>query len=147
MFCVHCVWCCCVCHHPDDEKPMITNVTISNVSWESFLLSWSAEDGAFEAFLTEVTDAEMGAECQNHTMPADARSLAVSGLAPSTWYRVGLYGVYRGVVLDPVFAETITGNTGVNTGASLCPLIPHFSAALIFAFPAEFQTKMLLNSK
>lgn len=121
---------------------MITNVAISNVSWESFLLSWSAEDGAFEAFLIEVVDAEMGVECQNHTMPADARSLTISGLVPSTWYRVILYGVYRGVVLDPVFAETITGNNVVNTGASLCPLVPNFSAALIFSFPAEFQTKM-----
>ncbi|XP_069022123.1 LOW QUALITY PROTEIN: tenascin-like [Embiotoca jacksoni] len=94
--------------HPQEKKPEVTNVTISDVSWDSFLLSWSAEDGAFEAFLVEVTDAETGAEWQNHTAPADARGLAVSGLSPATWYRANLYGVHRGAVLDPVFAETIT---------------------------------------
>uniref|UniRef100_A0A3B4TSK7 Tenascin Cb n=1 Tax=Seriola dumerili TaxID=41447 RepID=A0A3B4TSK7_SERDU len=92
----------------EEEKPVVTNVTISDVSWDSFLLSWSAEDGAFETFLIEVTDAETGAEWQNHTVPADARSLAISGLSPTTWYRANLYGVHRGALLDPVFADTIT---------------------------------------
>ncbi|XP_031733206.1 tenascin isoform X3 [Anarrhichthys ocellatus] len=92
----------------EEEKPVVTNVTVSDVSWDSFLLSWSAEDGAFEAFLIEVTDAETGAEWQNHTVPADARSLAISGLSSITWYRANLYGVYRGALLDPVFADTIT---------------------------------------
>ncbi|XP_029365742.1 tenascin isoform X2 [Echeneis naucrates] len=92
----------------EEEKPVVTNVTISDVSWDSFLLSWTAEDGAFEAFLVEVTDAETGAEWQNHTVLADARSLTISGLSPTTWYRANLYGVYRGVLLDPVYADTIT---------------------------------------
>uniref|UniRef100_A0A3Q3E2L5 Tenascin C n=1 Tax=Labrus bergylta TaxID=56723 RepID=A0A3Q3E2L5_9LABR len=92
----------------EEEKPVVTNVTISDVSWDSFLLSWSAEDGAFQAFMIEVTDAETGAEWQNHTVPADARSLAVSGLTPTTWYRANLYGQFRGALLDPVFADTIT---------------------------------------
>ncbi|XP_070819735.1 tenascin isoform X2 [Chaetodon trifascialis] len=92
----------------EEEKPVVTNVTINDVSWDSFLLSWSAEDGAFQAFLIEVTDAETGAAWQNHTVPADARSLAISGLSPITWYRANLYGLYRGILLDPVFADTIT---------------------------------------
>uniref|UniRef100_A0A672Z569 Tenascin-like n=1 Tax=Sphaeramia orbicularis TaxID=375764 RepID=A0A672Z569_9TELE len=106
--------CCCVCRHPEEEKPVVTNVTVSDVSWDSFLLSWSADNGAFEGFLIEVTDAETGAEWQNHTVAADARSLAISGLNPSTWYRANLYGVYRGAILDPVFADTITGINAVN---------------------------------
>uniref|UniRef100_A0A665UYC3 Tenascin C n=1 Tax=Echeneis naucrates TaxID=173247 RepID=A0A665UYC3_ECHNA len=108
----------------EEEKPVVTNVTISDVSWDSFLLSWTAEDGAFEAFLVEVTDAETGAEWQNHTVLADARSLTISGLSPTTWYRANLYGVYRGVLLDPVYADTITGINAVNTRTSLFPLLP-----------------------
>lgn len=108
---------------------MVTNVTISDVSWDSFLLSWSAEDGKLEAFLIEITDAETGAEWQNHTVPADARSLAISGLSSSTWYRANLYGVYRGALLDPVFADTITGINAVNAGALLFPFLPSSSAA------------------
>ncbi|XP_071757064.1 tenascin [Centroberyx gerrardi] len=92
----------------EEEKPVVTNVTVSDVSWDSFLLSWLADDAAFEAFLVEVTDAETGAEWQNHTVPADARSLVISGLSPSTWYRANLYGVHRGALLEPVYADTIT---------------------------------------
>lgn len=107
---------------------MVTNVTASDVSWDSFLLSWSAEDGAFDAFVIEITDAETGTEWQNHTVPAAARSLTISGLYPTTWYRASLYGVYRGVPLDPVIAETITGINAINSGASHFPLIPSSSA-------------------
>ncbi|KAM9743868.1 tenascin isoform 1-T3 [Menidia menidia] len=92
----------------EETKPVVTNVTVSEVTWESFLLSWSAEEGAFEAFLVEVTDAETGAEWQNHTAPAHARSLAVSGLSPATWYRANVYGLYSWALSDPVFADTIT---------------------------------------
>lgn len=105
---------------------MVTNVTVSDVSWDSFLLSWSTEDGAYQAFLIEVTDAETGSEWQNHTVPADARSLAISGLSPATWYRVKLYGLYRGALLDPVFADTITGINAVNVGPSLLSLLSLF---------------------
>lgn len=105
---------------------MVTNVTVSNVSWDSFLLSWSAEDGGFQAFLIEVTDAETGSEWQNHTVPTDARSLAISDLSPATWYRVTLYGLYRGALLDPVFADTITGINAVNAKAFLFPSLPSF---------------------
>uniref|UniRef100_A0A7N8XUN6 Tenascin C n=1 Tax=Mastacembelus armatus TaxID=205130 RepID=A0A7N8XUN6_9TELE len=98
----------CVCHHPEEEKPVVNNLTVSDVSWDSFLLSWSADNGVFDAFLIEVTDAEMGAEWQNHTLPADARSLTIYGLSPTTWYRTNLYGMYRGALLGPVGADTIT---------------------------------------
>lgn len=106
---------------------MVTNITVSNVSWDSFLLSWSAEDGGFHAFLIEVTDAETGFEWQNHTVPSDARSLAISDLSPTTWYRVTLYGLYKGTLLGPVYADTITGINTVNAKAFLFPLLPFFS--------------------
>lgn len=108
---------------------MVTNVTISDVSWDSFLLSWSADEGAFQAFLIEVTDAETGAEWQNHTVSADARSLAISGLSSTTWYRANLYGLYRGAILDPVFADTITGINTIKARTSLFALLPSSSSA------------------
>lgn len=108
---------------------MVTNVTISEVSWDSFILSWSADDGAFEAFVIEVYDAESGIEWHNHTLAADARSFFLSNLMPNTWYRANLYGKYRGTLLDPVFADTITGINAVNAGASLFPFLPSSSAA------------------
>lgn len=96
-------------HNPEEEKPVVNHFTISDVSWDSFQLSWSAKEGAFQAFLIKVTDAEMDSDVQNHTVPADAQSLAISDLSATTWYRVNLYGLYRGALLGPVYADTITG--------------------------------------
>uniref|UniRef100_A0A674P506 Tenascin Cb n=1 Tax=Takifugu rubripes TaxID=31033 RepID=A0A674P506_TAKRU len=96
-------------HNPEEEKPVVTHFTISDVSWDSFHLSWSTKDGAFQAFLIKVTDAETSSDVQNHTLPAAAQSLAISDLSATTWYRVNLYGLYRGALLAPVYADTITG--------------------------------------
>ncbi|CAL8248379.1 unnamed protein product [Merluccius merluccius] len=92
----------------EEEKPVVTDVAVSEVTWDGFTLSWRANDGAFEGFLVEVTDAETGAEWHNHTAAGDDRSLAVAGLSPATWYRASVYGVYRGALMEPVHADTIT---------------------------------------
>lgn len=96
-------------HNPEEEKPVVTSFTISDVSWDSFQLSWWATDGAFQAFLLKVTDAETGSDVQNHTVAADAQSFIISDLSATTWYRVSLYGLHRGALLGPVTADTITG--------------------------------------
>uniref|UniRef100_H3CZ25 Tenascin Cb n=1 Tax=Tetraodon nigroviridis TaxID=99883 RepID=H3CZ25_TETNG len=92
----------------EEEKPLVTSFTISDVSWDSLQLSWEAPDGAFQAFLVKVTDAETGSEVQNHSVVAGARSFAISDLSATTWYRVSLYGLHRGALLGPVTADTIT---------------------------------------
>lgn len=118
--------CRCPCHDPEEEKPVVANFTVSDVSWDSFLLSWSADNGVFQAFLITVFDAETGSAWQNHTVSGDAQSLAISGLLPTTWYRVSLHGLYRGTLSDPVIADTITGTTSV-TGVQLSLLLGFFS--------------------
>lgn len=110
--------CQCAYHDPEEEMPVVANITVSDVSWDSFLLSWSADTGVFQAFLIKVIDAETGSAWQNHTVPGDAQSLAISGLLPTTWYRVSVHGLYRGTLSDPVFADTITGTTS-KTGVPL----------------------------
>ncbi|XP_077377648.1 tenascin isoform X1 [Festucalex cinctus] len=130
-----------------EEKPMVTNVTVSDVSWDSFLLSWSAVEGAFEAFLVEVTDAETGAEWQNHTAPADARSIVVSGLTPATWYRVNLYGVHRGLVLDPVFADTITETEPQVQALLLSDITPESFRLVWTAEEDAFDTFVIMVSQ
>lgn len=126
--------CQCAYHDPEEEKPVVTNITVSDVSWDSFLLSWSADNGVFQAFLITVIDAETGSAGQNHTVSGDAQSLAISGLLPTTWYRVSLHGLYKGTLSDPVFADTITGTTSV-TGVQL-------SLSLLFRFPVSPGTEI-----
>uniref|UniRef100_A0A8C2K943 Tenascin C n=1 Tax=Cyprinus carpio TaxID=7962 RepID=A0A8C2K943_CYPCA len=93
----------------DEEKPQVGNITISDVSWESFSVSWELDRGEVEGFLVEVSDPDGLSDGQNHTLSSQEFSLAVTDLSPSTFYRVTLYGLYKGELLDPVFAEVITG--------------------------------------
>ncbi|XP_043096130.1 tenascin isoform X1 [Puntigrus tetrazona] len=92
----------------DEEKPQVGNITISDVSWDSFSVSWELDRGEVEGFLVEVSDPDGLSDGQNHTLSSQEFSLAVSDLSPSTFYRVTLYGLYKGELLDPVFAEAIT---------------------------------------
>nr|AAI63556.1 Tnc protein [Danio rerio] len=92
----------------DEEKPQVGNITISDVSWDSFSMSWDLDRGEVEGFLIEVSDPDGLSDGQNHTLSGQEFSLAVTDLSPSTFYRVTLYGLYKGELLDPVFAEAIT---------------------------------------
>ncbi|XP_041727048.1 tenascin isoform X1 [Coregonus clupeaformis] len=92
----------------EEEKPVLGKLTVSDVSWDSFLVSWVTEEGAFDGFVVEVTDAEAGVDWQNHTLQDAAQSLGIVGLSPATWYNVSLYGLFKGALLGPVYADTIT---------------------------------------
>uniref|UniRef100_A0AAY4EAD1 Tenascin C n=1 Tax=Denticeps clupeoides TaxID=299321 RepID=A0AAY4EAD1_9TELE len=90
------------------ESPTMGSLTVSDVSWDSFNVSWTVEEDDFESFVIEVENAEGGPERQNLSLSGDALSLFMSGLSPSTTYLISLYGVYRGSVLGPLFAEATT---------------------------------------
>uniref|UniRef100_A0A672HVD5 Zmp:0000000846 n=1 Tax=Salarias fasciatus TaxID=181472 RepID=A0A672HVD5_SALFA len=89
--------------------PRVVNLTISDITWDSFTASWSPSGGEFETFVIEVTNLENLAESQNLTLSGDALSLGISGLNPNTSYMVGLYGMYEGSILEPVYSEGTTG--------------------------------------
>uniref|UniRef100_A0A8C1IWF1 Tenascin C n=1 Tax=Cyprinus carpio TaxID=7962 RepID=A0A8C1IWF1_CYPCA len=110
----------------DEEKPQVGNITISDVSWESFSVSWELDRGEVEGFLVEVSDPDGLSDGQNHTLSSQEFSLAVTDLSPSTFYRVTLYGLYKGELLDPVFAEVITG---INS----CPIFDQLGFLFYFS--------------
>ncbi|XP_022052938.2 tenascin isoform X3 [Acanthochromis polyacanthus] len=89
-------------------NPMVVNLTISDNTWDSFTASWSPSGGEFDSFVIEVTNLDNFAESQNLTLSGDALSLGISGLNPNTSYMVGLYGMYQGSFLEPVYTEATT---------------------------------------
>ncbi|XP_064210491.1 tenascin isoform X1 [Anguilla rostrata] len=92
----------------EEEKPSMGSLKVSDVSWDSFRLSWNPAEGAFEGFLIEVADSKGGTDGQNHTLPGNTQTLGITNLAPSTTYMITLYGVSRGTLLEPVFAVATT---------------------------------------
>ncbi|XP_023276981.1 tenascin-like isoform X4 [Seriola lalandi dorsalis] len=92
----------------EELKPMVVNLTISDFTWDGFTASWSPSGGEFDSFVIEVTNLENFAESQNLTLSGDAFSLGISGLNPNTSYMVGLYGLYQGSFVEPVYSEATT---------------------------------------
>uniref|UniRef100_A0A673YB87 Tenascin C n=1 Tax=Salmo trutta TaxID=8032 RepID=A0A673YB87_SALTR len=92
----------------EDLRPVVANLTVSDVTWDSFNVSWTPEDGEFESFVIEVTNLQEGLESENLTLSGDAFSLGISGLSPNTSYRIGLYGLHKGSFQEPVYTEVTT---------------------------------------
>uniref|UniRef100_A0A4W5LB03 Tenascin Ca n=1 Tax=Hucho hucho TaxID=62062 RepID=A0A4W5LB03_9TELE len=99
----------------EELRPVVANLTVSDVTWDRFNVYWTPEDGEFESFVIEVTNLEGGPESENLTLSADAFNLGISGLSPNTLYRIGLYGLHQGSFQEPVglctgFSTRETGN-------------------------------------
>uniref|UniRef100_A0A4W5KXC9 Tenascin C n=1 Tax=Hucho hucho TaxID=62062 RepID=A0A4W5KXC9_9TELE len=94
----------------EELRPVVANLTVSDVTWDSFNVSWTPEDGEFESFVIEVTNLQEGLESENLTLSGDAFSLGISGLSPNTSYRIGLYGLHKGSFQEPVYTEVTTAS-------------------------------------
>uniref|UniRef100_A0A8C7N9D5 Tenascin C n=1 Tax=Oncorhynchus kisutch TaxID=8019 RepID=A0A8C7N9D5_ONCKI len=92
----------------EELRPVVANLTVSDVTWDSFNVSWTPKDGEFESFVIEVTNLQEGLESENLTLSGDAFSLGISGLSPNTSYRIGLYGLHKGSFQEPVYTEVTT---------------------------------------
>ncbi|XP_009299434.1 tenascin isoform X6 [Danio rerio] len=93
----------------EEQKPQIGSLSLSDVSWDSFNVSWIIEDGpAFDSFVIEVANSA-GPERQNLSVSGDARDLWMSGLSPGTSYMITLYGVHQGSILGSINVEAATG--------------------------------------
>ncbi|XP_056288372.1 tenascin isoform X1 [Pseudoliparis swirei] len=95
-----------------EPKPMV-HLTASDITWDGFTASWSPTSGEFDSFVIEVTNLENLKESQNLSLSGDAFSLGISGLNPNTSYMVGLFGMYRGSFLEPVYTQATTVNQPV----------------------------------
>ncbi|XP_067865490.1 tenascin-like isoform X1 [Heterodontus francisci] len=87
----------------------LENLSVSNVTADSFQLSWGAEK-VFDSFIIQygVRGSE---DVQNLTVTSDRRLSLITGLRPSTVYTVYVYGISAGVRTKPL-------TTVINTKAS-----------------------------
>ncbi|XP_053551450.1 tenascin [Bombina bombina] len=83
---------------------------VSDITWDSFKLSWVAPDGNYEKFVIKVQDSDQEEEPKYITVPGEIHSLEVPGLKPATPYKISIHGVIEGSNTNPIFAETITEN-------------------------------------
>ncbi|XP_006099423.1 tenascin isoform X3 [Myotis lucifugus] len=91
-------------------EPEIGNLNVSNITPESFNLSWTATNGAFETFTIEIIDSNRLLETVQYKISGAARTAYISGLRPSNDFIVYLSGLAPGI-------RTQTINVTVTTEA------------------------------
>ena len=89
---------------------MVGKLYVSNVTSESFSLSWNDTEGNFEGFVLEVIDSSWRREPAEYNLSFNAVSYDVTGLRPSTDYIAYLSGVAKGRRAHTISAFATTGN-------------------------------------
>ncbi|XP_015683404.1 tenascin [Protobothrops mucrosquamatus] len=92
-----------------EEEAELGNLSIANVYWDGFFLTWTAADGAYETFVIQVRESNQAEDTRTLTLPGTQRSISLSGLRPSTLYTITLYGITQGYQTKPIFVESTTG--------------------------------------
>ncbi|XP_014972461.3 tenascin isoform X3 [Macaca mulatta] len=90
------------------KEPEIGNLNVSNITPESFSLSWTATDGIFETFTIEIIDSNRLLEIVEYNISGAERTAHISGLPPSTDFIVYLSGLAPSFRTKPISATATT---------------------------------------
>ncbi|NXI29376.1 TENA protein, partial [Sterrhoptilus dennistouni] len=91
------------------EQPGVAELTVSDITPESFNLSWTASNGDFDAFTIEIIDSNRLLEPMEFNLSGNSRTAHISGLSPSTDFIVYLSGISRGFRTQAISAAATTG--------------------------------------
>ncbi|NXK68846.1 TENA protein, partial [Sylvietta virens] len=90
------------------EQPGVAELMISDITPESFNLSWTASNGDFDAFTIEIIDSNRLLEPMEFNLSGNSRTAHISGLSPSTDFVVYLSGTSRGFRTQAISAAATT---------------------------------------
>ncbi|XP_025969634.2 tenascin isoform X2 [Dromaius novaehollandiae] len=88
--------------------PEVGELTISDITPESFNLSWTTTSEDFDVFTIEIIDSNRLLEPMEFNISGNSRTAHISGLSPSTDFIVYLYGITRGFRTQAISAAATT---------------------------------------
>ncbi|NWR38591.1 TENA protein, partial [Tachuris rubrigastra] len=92
-----------------EAEPQLGTLTLTNVTPDSFNLSWTTRDGPFAKFVIHIRDSQAAQEPQELTVSGGTRSAHISGLLDYTAYDINIKGTTKaGVHTEPLTAFVVT---------------------------------------
>uniref|UniRef100_A0A8C3PIN1 Tenascin n=1 Tax=Calidris pygmaea TaxID=425635 RepID=A0A8C3PIN1_9CHAR len=88
--------------------PEVGELTVSDITPESFNLSWTTTSGDFDIFTIEIIDSNRLLEPMEFNISGNSRTAHISGLSPSTDFVVYLYGISHGFRTQAISAAATT---------------------------------------
>ncbi|XP_036185706.1 tenascin isoform X4 [Myotis myotis] len=125
-------------------EPEIGNLNVSNITPESFNLSWTATDGAFETFTIEIIDSNRLLETVQYKISGAARTAYISGLRPSNDFIVYLSGFAPGIWTQTINV-TVTTEPEPELGMLVFSNITSDSFHVSWTAPAGPFAKIVIN--
>ncbi|XP_074927592.1 LOW QUALITY PROTEIN: tenascin-X [Chelonoidis abingdonii] len=100
-------------------QPSLGELSASDVTHDSILLSWTVQAGDFDSFLLQYKDAEGKPQGKPQALPVDggSRTVTVTNLAPSRRYKFNLYGISGRKRLGPISTDSVTAVAPWDKGA------------------------------
>lgn len=93
-----------------EPEPQLGMLILSNITPNSFNMSWTTEAGLFAKIVINVSDTHSLHESQQFTVSGDAKQAHVTGLVENTGYDVSVAGTtWAGDPTRPLTAFVITG--------------------------------------
>ncbi|XP_033714356.1 tenascin isoform X8 [Tursiops truncatus] len=89
-------------------EPEIGNLNVSDITPESFNLSWTATDGAFKTFTIEIIDSNRFLETMEYNISGAERTAHISGLRPNNDFIVYLSGLTPSIRTKTISATATT---------------------------------------
>ncbi|XP_041262841.1 tenascin isoform X3 [Onychostruthus taczanowskii] len=90
------------------EQPGVAELMVSDITPESFNISWTASNGDFDVFTIEIIDSNRLLEPMEFNFSGNARTAHISGLSPSTDFIVYLSGISHGFRTQAISAAATT---------------------------------------
>ncbi|XP_009905386.2 tenascin [Dryobates pubescens] len=88
--------------------PEVGELTVSDITPESFNLSWTSTSEDFDVFTIEIIDSNRLLEPMEFNISGNSRTAHISGLSPSTDFIVYLYGISHGFRTQAISAAATT---------------------------------------
>uniref|UniRef100_A0A6G1RYP0 Tenascin n=1 Tax=Hypotaenidia okinawae TaxID=2861861 RepID=A0A6G1RYP0_9GRUI len=88
--------------------PGVDELTVSDITPESFNLTWTTTNGDFDVFTIEIIDSNRLLEPMEFNISGNSRTAHISGLSPSTDFIVYLYGISHGFRTQAISAAATT---------------------------------------
>ncbi|XP_061208929.1 tenascin isoform X2 [Neopsephotus bourkii] len=88
--------------------PEVGELTVSDITPESFNLSWTTTHGDFDVFTIEIIDSNRLLEPMELNISGNSRTAHISGLSPSTDFIVYLYGISHDFRTQAISAAATT---------------------------------------
>ncbi|XP_054704375.1 tenascin isoform X1 [Grus americana] len=88
--------------------PEVGELTVSDITPESFNLSWTTTNGDFDVFTIEIIDSNRLLEPMEFNISGNSRTAHISGLSPSTDFIVYLYGISHDFRTQAITAAATT---------------------------------------